>query len=142
MFSNLLYMNLIASCDKLTPSYYTLDFLASVTSNPHKSEDLRWITSGFVQDLPGRSTQDRLHFNAGVWKLWPLCVSLLGIEAGVPDDCFQKQTISVQKEWCTVIDIKTLLTVHDDTGGRLALWYHIPYEQQKIYRQIILFQRI
>ena len=40
-------------------------------------------------------------------------------------------------------------------GGRLALWYHIygygwlygiistvPYEQQKIYRQIILFQRI
>ena len=69
------------------------------------------------------------------------------------------------------------LTVHDDTGGRLALWYHIycwrygistvgvmvylrlaiwyhiyswrygiistvPYEQQKIYRQIILFQRI
>ena len=36
-------------------------------------------------------------------------------------------------------------------GGQLALWYHIygygiistvPYEQQKIYRQIILFQRI
>ena len=29
-------------------------------------------------------------------------------------------------------------------GGRLELWYHIynPYEQQKIYRQIILFQRI
>ena len=48
-----------------------------------------------------------------------------------------------------------ILTVHDNMGGRLALWYHIygygwrygiistvPYEQQKIYRQIILFQRI
>ena len=35
------------------------------------------------------------------------------------------------------------LTVHDDMGGRLALWCHIyDSEQQKIYRQIILFQRI
>ena len=44
------------------------------------------------------------------------------------------------------IDIKTiiLLTVHEtcEAGWRYGIISTVPYEQQKIYRQIILFQRI